>query len=154
MTCDHLAGTVGFVPSVAASAKTEGHVTVLVLGAGPAGLVLGCLLQAAGIATVVMERRSREHCVTRARAGFLAANSVRVLDENGLAAGLYRNGRSHSTCEFRGDGVRFELRYDELGRARSTLSIPSRTSSATSSTSTSTAVATSGSRRRYSPSRR
>ena len=108
-------GTVGFVPCVAASAKTEGHVPVLVLGAGPAGLVLGCLLQAAGIATVVMERRSREHCVTRARAGFLAANSVRVLDENGLAAGLYRNGRSHSTCEFRGDGVRFELRYDELG---------------------------------------
>jgi hypothetical protein len=32
---------------VAAAAKAEGHVTVLVLGTGPADLVFGCLLQAA-----------------------------------------------------------------------------------------------------------
>jgi p-hydroxybenzoate 3-monooxygenase len=52
----------------------------------------------------------------RARAGFLAANTVRVLEENGLAGGLRAGGRRHGTCAFRADGIDFELAYDRLGR--------------------------------------
>ncbi|MEU5918712.1 4-hydroxybenzoate 3-monooxygenase [Streptomyces sp. NPDC047141] len=89
---------------------------VVVLGAGPAGLVLGNLLVAAGIDCVVLERASRAHIRNRARAGFLAPNTVRILDRHGLADGLRRDGRSHGTCEFRtGDG-RFRLDYGTLGR--------------------------------------
>ncbi len=88
---------------------------VLILGAGPAGLVLGNLLRAAGIDCVILERKSREHVENRARAGFLAANSVRILIENGLGDGLSRNGVEHDTCAFRSDRAEFELNYRELG---------------------------------------
>ena len=89
---------------------------VLVIGAGPAGLVLGNILRAHGIDCVILERSSREHVENRARAGFLAANSVRILDEHGLSAGLHAHGQRHDTCAFRGEHGQFELKYSELGR--------------------------------------
>ncbi len=90
--------------------------TVLIVGAGPAGLVLGNLLRAEGIDCLIVERQSREHIERRARAGFLAANSVRILEENGLAAGLLEHGQQHDTCAFRSDHAQFELKYSGLGR--------------------------------------
>jgi len=89
---------------------------VVIIGAGPAGLVLGNLLQADGIKCVVLERQSRPHVEHRARAGFLAANTVRVLAENGLAAGLRKYGRPHDTCAFRSDLTQLVLNYGQLGR--------------------------------------
>lgn len=94
----------------------EDSATVLVVGAGPAGLVLGNLLRAQGIDCLILERRSREHVERRARAGFLAANSVRILADNGLAAGLGKDGKQHDTCAFHCDHGRFELKYSGLGR--------------------------------------
>ncbi|WP_411293912.1 4-hydroxybenzoate 3-monooxygenase [Streptomyces kunmingensis] len=88
---------------------------VVVLGAGPAGLVLANLLQAHGIDCLVVERATRDHIRTRARAGFLAANTVRILDRHGLSDGLHRHGQTHSTCEFRTDDGRFRLDYSTLG---------------------------------------
>jgi p-hydroxybenzoate 3-monooxygenase len=90
--------------------------SVLIIGAGPAGLVLGNMLRAEGIDCAILERRSREHVENRARAGFLAAGSVRVLEVNGLAAGLAAAGLPHDTCAFRSDHGQFELKYSELGR--------------------------------------
>ncbi|WP_426361923.1 4-hydroxybenzoate 3-monooxygenase [Streptomyces sp. E-08] len=89
---------------------------VVVLGAGPAGLVLGNLLVAAGIDCVVLERATRSHIRTRARAGFLAPNTVRILDRHGLADGLHRDGRSHGSCEFRTTDGGFRLDYGTLGQ--------------------------------------
>ncbi|MCP2246384.1 4-hydroxybenzoate 3-monooxygenase [Lentzea aerocolonigenes] len=91
------------------------HTTVLIVGAGPAGLVLGNLLRAAGIGTVIVERASREQVQTRARAGFLGPNSARVLTEHGLGAGLLHKGHAHGVCAFRGEDGEFELDYGELG---------------------------------------
>ncbi|MFG2298278.1 4-hydroxybenzoate 3-monooxygenase [Streptomyces sp. NPDC048603] len=89
---------------------------VIILGAGPAGLVLGNVLLRAGIDCVVLERAGREYVQNRARAGFLAPNTVRVLERNGLAEGLRSRGLEHGVCEFRtGDG-RFRLDYRQLGR--------------------------------------
>ncbi|MEU6343449.1 4-hydroxybenzoate 3-monooxygenase [Streptomyces sp. NPDC046977] len=88
---------------------------MVVLGAGPAGLVLGNLLHDSGIDCVVLERAERAHIQTRARAGFLAANTVRILERHGLAEGLRRRGQAHSTCEFRTADGRFRLDYSELG---------------------------------------
>ncbi|MDC2946291.1 4-hydroxybenzoate 3-monooxygenase [Streptomyces heilongjiangensis] len=89
---------------------------VLILGAGPAGLVLGNLLQDHGVDCVVLERAEPAHLRTRARAGFLAAGTVRILERHGLADGLHRHGRAHSTCEFRTTDGRFRLDYSRLGR--------------------------------------
>ncbi|MGW4673882.1 4-hydroxybenzoate 3-monooxygenase [Streptomyces sp. NPDC004324] len=89
---------------------------MLVLGAGPAGLVLGNLLVDRGIDCVVLERAERTHVQTRARAGFLAADTVRILARHGLDEGLRRHGRTHGTCEFRTEDGRFRLDYSGLGQ--------------------------------------
>ncbi|MFC9131125.1 4-hydroxybenzoate 3-monooxygenase [Streptomyces sp. NPDC057099] len=96
--------------------QTRSASDVVILGAGPAGLVLGNLLQERGIDCVVLERAERAYVQTRARAGFLAANTVRILERHGLAEGLRRGGRVHSTCEFRTADGRFRLDYGGLGR--------------------------------------
>ncbi|WP_329127788.1 4-hydroxybenzoate 3-monooxygenase [Streptomyces sp. NBC_01465] len=89
---------------------------MVVLGAGPAGLVLANILVDRGIDCVVLERAERAHVQTRARAGFLAANTVRILDRHGLAEGLHRRGQLHNTCEFRTEDGRFRLDYSGLGQ--------------------------------------
>ena len=89
---------------------------VVILGAGPAGLVLGNLLHGNGIDCVILERADRASVQTRARAGFLAANTVRILERHGLAEGLRRRGREHGSCEFRTEHGRFRLDYGALGR--------------------------------------
>ncbi|GHA06652.1 4-hydroxybenzoate 3-monooxygenase [Streptomyces spiroverticillatus] len=88
---------------------------MIVLGAGPAGLVLANLLLDQGIDCVVLERADRAHVETRARAGFLAAHTVRILERHGLADGLRLRGKVHSTCEFRTEEGRFRLDYGALG---------------------------------------
>ncbi len=90
--------------------------TVLIVGAGPAGLVLGNLLQAAGVETLVVERASREQVQTRARAGFLGPHSAKVLAEHGLGTGMLHKGHSHGLCAFRGESGEFELDYARLGQ--------------------------------------
>ncbi len=65
---------------------------------------------------LIVERQSRAHVEQRARAGFLAANTVRILTANGLADGLLANGQQHDTCAFRTDSGEFELGYRDLGR--------------------------------------
>ncbi|MET9082226.1 4-hydroxybenzoate 3-monooxygenase [Streptomyces sp. NPDC004237] len=92
------------------------QVGVVILGAGPAGLVLGNLLLERGIDCVILERRSRAAVEGRARAGFLAAHSVRVLTEHGLADGLRARGKTHTTCLFRSDRGEFTLDYGKLGQ--------------------------------------
>ncbi|MFF8880801.1 4-hydroxybenzoate 3-monooxygenase [Streptomyces flaveolus] len=90
--------------------------TVLITGAGPAGLLLGNLLLADGCKCTIIERNSRQQVESRARAGFLAAHSVRTLERHGLAAGLLTHGQRHSTCLFRTPEEQFELDYAHLGQ--------------------------------------
>ena len=47
------------------------RVQVAIVGAGPAGLMLGQLLHRAGIDTLILERRSQAHVLSRIRAGIL-----------------------------------------------------------------------------------
>ncbi|MCS7477908.1 4-hydroxybenzoate 3-monooxygenase [Umezawaea endophytica] len=92
------------------------HTAVLIVGAGPAGLVLGNLLRAQGIETLIVERAEREKVEARARAGFLGPHSARVLVEHGLGARMLHKGLSHGVCAFRGGSGEFELDYGRLGR--------------------------------------
>ncbi|MEV7615527.1 4-hydroxybenzoate 3-monooxygenase [Streptomyces sp. NPDC089799] len=89
---------------------------MIILGAGPAGLVLGNLLLRGGVDCVVLERADREHVQQRTRAGYLAPETVRILERNGLAEGLRARGREHGVCEFRTEDGRFRLDYRTLGR--------------------------------------
>ena len=44
---------------------------VAIIGAGPAGLLLGQLLQKQGIDNVILERQTAEHVLSRIRAGLI-----------------------------------------------------------------------------------
>ncbi|MGH3705765.1 MAG: FAD-dependent monooxygenase, partial [Agromyces sp.] len=68
---------------------------VAIIGAGPAGLLLGHLLHQAGIDFVLLEQRSREYALGRVRAGVLEQGSVDVLREHGLDADLAAHGLTH-----------------------------------------------------------
>ena len=57
---------------------------VAIIGAGPAGLLLGRLLENRGIETVILERRSGEYVLSRIRAGILEHGTRVLLNEAGV----------------------------------------------------------------------
>ena len=85
--------------------------TVAIIGAGPAGLLLGRLLQQRGIDSVVLESRSREHVEHRQRAGILEQGTIDVLRECGAGERMDREGLPHEGIELRfgGAGHRIDI---------------------------------------------
>ena len=75
-----------------------------IVGAGPAGLFLSCLLARAGIDSIVLENRSRDYVENRIRAGVLEQGTVDLLNEAGLGGRLGREGLAHGGIETRFDG--------------------------------------------------
>ena len=61
---------------------------VAIVGAGPAGLVLGHLLHGLGIEAVVLEARERGYVESRVRAGVLEQGTVDLLREMGVGERL------------------------------------------------------------------
>ena len=66
-----------------------------IIGAGPAGTLLSHLLDRAGIDSVVLERQSREHVLSRIRAGVLEWGSVGLLRDAGVGARMDAEGQIH-----------------------------------------------------------
>jgi p-hydroxybenzoate 3-monooxygenase len=65
---------------------------VAIVGAGPAGLLLGHLLKAEGIDCVIVERQSGDYVLSRIRAGVLEAITVELMERLGLDARLKAEG--------------------------------------------------------------
>jgi len=72
---------------------------IAIVGAGPAGLLLGALLHRAGIDNVVLEQRSAEYVLGRIRAGVLEQVAVDLLREAGIAERLDAQGLPHDGFE-------------------------------------------------------
>ena len=89
-----------------------------IVGAGPAGLMLAHLLHLEGIASVVIEARSREHVETRVRAGVLEQGTAELLVETGVGERMQRQGMVHRGIELRfsGQGHRIDF-HDLTGRS-------------------------------------
>lgn len=68
---------------------------VCIIGAGPAGLMLGHLLRAEGIECVVIERVSGDYVLGRIRAGVLETVTVGLMERLGLDARLKAEGLPH-----------------------------------------------------------
>ena len=68
---------------------------VVIIGGGPSGLLLSQLLNRAGIATVILERSTRDHVLSRIRAGILEWGSVEMLREAGVGARMDAEGIPH-----------------------------------------------------------
>lgn len=71
---------------------------VAIIGGGPAGLLLSQLLNRAGVETVILERQSREHVLSRIRAGVLEWGTVETLRRAGVGARMDREGLPHDGC--------------------------------------------------------
>ena len=87
---------------------------VAIVGAGPAGSLLAVMLHHAGIESVVIERQSREHVLSRIRAGVLEWGTVEVLRANGLGARMDAEGHIHTETGIAYGGE--HLFYFDIGR--------------------------------------
>jgi p-hydroxybenzoate 3-monooxygenase len=68
---------------------------VAIIGAGPSGLLLGALLNKAGIDHVIIERQSAQYVQERIRAGVLEQGTADLLDSVGVGERLHREGLRH-----------------------------------------------------------
>ncbi len=87
---------------------------VVVVGAGPAGLLLGQLLHRAGVDAVLLERQTSDYVLGRIRAGVLEQVSVDLLDEVGVGARMLREGLVHGGFSILADGARHRVDLERL----------------------------------------
>ena len=85
-----------------------------IIGAGPAGLLLGHLLHLKGIDSVIVEIRSREYVIDRVRAGVLEQGTVDLLVHTGVGARLRREGLRHEGLYLSFSGSRHHIDMAEL----------------------------------------
>ncbi|HEY2315158.1 MAG TPA: 4-hydroxybenzoate 3-monooxygenase [Streptosporangiaceae bacterium] len=90
-----------------------------IVGAGPAGLLLSHLLAQRGIASVLIELRSRAYCEARQRAGVLEDSSVALLRDADVAGRLDRQGLKHGGIYLQFGGERHHLDFRDLTGGRS-----------------------------------
>ncbi|HTQ54251.1 MAG TPA: 4-hydroxybenzoate 3-monooxygenase [Bryobacteraceae bacterium] len=90
-----------------------------IVGAGPAGLLLGHLLHLDGIDSVILEDRSRGYVIERVRAGVLEQGTVDALVEAGLGGRLQREGMRHAGIRISFDGRQHLIDFAALTGGRS-----------------------------------
>lgn len=84
---------------------------VAIIGAGPAGLLLGQLLHTYGIDNVILERKDRDYVLARIRAGVLEQGTVGLLEEVGVTTRLHREGLIHDGVELAFGGTRHRIDF-------------------------------------------
>jgi p-hydroxybenzoate 3-monooxygenase len=82
---------------------------VAIIGAGPAGLLLGQLLRTYGIDNVILERQTPEYVLGRIRAGLLEEGTVALMDEVGAGKRAHAEGLVHDGIEFAFGGRRHRI---------------------------------------------
>ena len=87
---------------------------VAIIGGGPSGLLLSQLLNRAGVATVVIERATRQHVLGRIRAGILEWGTVDLLREAGVGARMDAEGLPHDGCYIADEELMVHVDFKEL----------------------------------------
>ena len=82
---------------------------IAIIGAGPAGLLLGQLLHACGIDNVILERHTPDYVLARIRAGLLEEGTVALLDDAGAGGRAHREGLVHGGIELAFGGERHRI---------------------------------------------
>ncbi|MDJ0659988.1 MAG: 4-hydroxybenzoate 3-monooxygenase [Crocosphaera sp.] len=88
--------------------------SVCILGSGPAGIVLGNILQQNGINCIVIDKYSRQEIYARGRAGLLECTTVDLLRKYGLVHTQIDHQPTHDRCEFRYPDYSIVLEYGQL----------------------------------------
>jgi p-hydroxybenzoate 3-monooxygenase len=94
---------------------------VAIIGAGPAGLLLGQLLHTYGVDNLILERHTGEYVLDRIRAGLLEEGTVALLDEVGAGSRAHAEGLVHEGIELAFGGRRH--RVDLKGATGKTVTI-------------------------------
>ncbi|WP_454724557.1 MULTISPECIES: 4-hydroxybenzoate 3-monooxygenase [Cupriavidus] len=87
---------------------------VAIIGAGPAGLLLGQLLARDGIEAVIVEQRSPDYILGRIRAGILESVTADALERAGVAQRLHHDGLVHHGIELSAGGQRHRIDFQAL----------------------------------------
>jgi p-hydroxybenzoate 3-monooxygenase len=87
---------------------------VAIIGAGPAGLLLGQLLHKHGIDNVILERQTADYVLGRVRAGVIEKVTMDLLDEAGVGARMHRDGLVHDGVQICVDGVRQRISFKDM----------------------------------------
>jgi p-hydroxybenzoate 3-monooxygenase len=93
---------------------TDVRTQVAIIGAGPAGLLLGQLLHRAGIEAVILEQRTPEYVLGRIRAGVLEQGTVDMLELAGVAQRLHAQSSIHGGVEIAANNQRRRIPFREL----------------------------------------
>ncbi|ELQ02699.1 4-hydroxybenzoate 3-monooxygenase [Pseudomonas syringae] len=91
---------------------------VAIIGSGPSGLLLGQLLERAGIDNVIVERKDPDYILSRIRAGVLEQGMTDLLREAGVSERMDAEGMIHDGFElaFAGRCERIDLKSLANGR--------------------------------------
>lgn len=84
------------------------------MGAGPAGLMLGRLLELAGIETIILERKSADYVLGRIRAGVLEQGSMELMDRAQVGQRMHQEGLIHQGVELSFDGDVQRIDFEAL----------------------------------------
>ncbi len=87
---------------------------VVIIGAGPAGLLLGQLLHKNGIDNIILERQTADYVLGRVRAGVIEQVTMDLLDQAGVGARMHQDGLVHEGVQICVDGVRHHVSFKEL----------------------------------------
>jgi p-hydroxybenzoate 3-monooxygenase len=84
---------------------------VVIVGAGPSGLLLGQILFKAGVDAIILERQSPEYVLSRIRAGVLEQVTLDILAKAGVDQRLKQKGLVHTGFDllFKGERHRIDL---------------------------------------------
>lgn len=87
---------------------------VVIIGSGPAGLLLGQLLHRAGIDTIILEQKPKDYVLGRIRAGVLEQGTVALIEEAGAGVRMCHEGLVHDGTEIAFGGVRHRIDFQRL----------------------------------------
>jgi len=87
---------------------------IVIVGAGPAGLLLSHLLHRDGIPSIVLESRTREEVESTIRAGILENGTVDLLVETGASERVLVDGRRHEGIELQFGGATHRIDFEKL----------------------------------------
>ena len=87
---------------------------VLIIGGGPSGLLLSQLLHISGIDCITLEKHSKEHVLSRIRAGVLEQGTVDLLEKAGVHKRLQKEGFQHDGIFLSAKNNSFRIDFKKL----------------------------------------
>ena len=86
---------------------------VAIIGGGPSGLLLSQILMQVGIETIVIEKHSRDHVLSRIRAGVLEQGTVDLLTRAGVGKRINSDGFKHEGTFISSENKSFRISFQK-----------------------------------------